>query len=353
MDILIIIATIIVLFILVISTKPKEQFTTIQSSSTSDIQVTVHVRYEYYNMFCRGADAKGVSPKINGIYDFKFNTTVGTVTQDYDKIKDTIPDAVFTAIYDDILSIIPESMHASCKHINAKEIDCHYPDKIFAYADDEYLFVMSHSNYTISTFSFDYPYNYINNTVVTLQSKNPQKVVPLNNKLYLVQTGVQSEYLNSVENCQSANLAYRLSFEIGTLYTNPYINMCLVLNTIFYKKDLSFSINGTKITFDGSPDYVISLFVSQEPYCKGIYTLADIKDSFAGICNSLYKRGKGYKYIIDFAAPYESVPVIYDIAQQKDVQVFNTGSQMISTLSRDRYSSAVNNVVDPTIPSPK
>ena len=124
--------------------------------------------------------------------------------------------------------------------------------------------------------------------------------------------------------------------------------MCLVLNTIFYKKNLSFSINGTKITFDGSPDHVISLFVSQEPLCKGIYTLADIKDSFAGICNSLYKRSKGYKYIIDFAAPYESVPVIYDIAQQKDVQVFNTGSQMISTLNSDRYFSAVDNVVDPT-----
>ena len=348
MDILIIIATIIVLFILVASAKPREHFTTIQSSSTSDIQVTVHVRYEYYNMLCREADAKGSSPKISGVYDFKFNTTVGTVTQDYDKIKDTIPDAVFTTIHDDMLSIIPESMQASCRYITAKDIICAYPDKIFAYADDEYLFVMSHSNYTISTFSFDYPYNYVNNAIVTLQSKNPQKVVPLNNKLYLVQTGIQSDYLNSVKNCQSANLAYRLSFEIGTLYTNPYINMCLVLNTIFYKKDISFSINGTKITFDGSPDYVISLFVSQEPYCKGIYTLADIKDSFAGICNSLYKRGKGYKYTIDFEAPYESVPIIYDIAQKKNIKVFNTGSQMISTLSSDRYLSAVNNVVDPT-----
>lgn len=346
MDILIIIATIIVLFILVASTKPREHFTT---SSTSDsLHVTVHVRYEYYNMFCREPDAKGVSPKITGVYDFKFNTTPETITEDYNKIKDTIPNTVFTAIHDDMLSIIPKSRQATCKYITAKDIDCHYPDKLFTYSDDEYLFVMSHSNYTISTFADEYSYNYINNAIVTLQSKHHQDVVPLNNKLYLVQTGIQSENLNSVADCQSARLAYRLSFEIGTLYTNPYINMCLVLNTIFYKKNLSFSINGTKITFDGSPDFVISLFVSQEPLCKGIYTLADIKDSFAGICNSLYKRGKGYKYIIDFAAPYESVPVIYDIAQQKDVQVFNTGSQMISTLNSDRYFSAVDNVVDPT-----
>lgn len=345
MDILIIIATIIVLFILVASAKPREHFAT---SSSDSLHVTVHVRYEYYNMFCREPDAKGVSPKITGVYDFKFNTTPETITEDYNKIKDTIPDAVFAAIHDDMLSIIPESRQATCKYITAKDIDCHYPDKLFAYSDDEYLFVMSHSNYTISTFADEYSYNYINNATVTLQSKNHQDVVPLNNKLYLVQTGVRSDYLNSVADCQSANLSYRLSFEIGTLYTNPYINMCLVLNTIFYKKNLSFSINGTKITYECSPNEVISIFVSNEPYCKGIYTLADIKDSFANICNSLYKRGKGYKYTIDFSAPYESVPVVYDIAQKKDVQVFNTGSQMINTLSSNRYSSAVNNVVDPT-----
>lgn len=348
MDILIIIASVIVLFIIVASTKPREHFTT---SSSDSLHVTVHVKYEYYNMFCREPDAKGVSPKISGVYDFKFNTTPETITEDYNKIKDTIPDAVFTAIHDDMLSIIPESRQANCEYINAKDINCHTPDKLFAYSDDEYLFVMSHGDYSISTFSDEYSYNYINNATVTLQSKNLQDVVPLNNKLYLVQTGIQSKKLNSVADCQSANLAYRLSFEIGTLYTNPYINMCLVLNTIFYKKDLSFSINDTKITFDGSPDHVISLFVSQEPLCKGIYTLADIKDSFANICNSLYKYGKGYKYIIDFAAPYESIPVVYDIAQKKDVQVFNTGSQMLNTLSTDRYFSTVYNVVDPTLSS--
>lgn len=55
MDILIIIATIIVLFILVASAKSREHFTT---SSSDSLHVTVHVRYEYYNMFCREPDAK-------------------------------------------------------------------------------------------------------------------------------------------------------------------------------------------------------------------------------------------------------------------------------------------------------
>jgi len=108
---------------------------------------------------------------------------------------------------------------------------------------------------------------------------------------YLVQTNVRPEYLNSVENCQSANLAYRLIFELGTLYTNPYINMCLVLNTILYNKNKTFTINGTKITIKSLPGEVVSFFVSEKPLCKGIYSLEDIKDSFVNICNSVYKGG--------------------------------------------------------------
>ena len=348
MDILIIIATIIVLFIIVLSTRPKEQFTTtyLSSSSLKDIQVTVHVRYEYYNMFCREAGAKTVSPNITGVYDFKFNTTVGTITKDYNKIKNTIPDAVFTAIHDDMLSIIPESRQADCKYITAKDIDCHYPDKLFAYADDEYLFVISQDGHKISTFADGYPYNYINNALVTLQSKQHHDVVPLDNELYLIHTNVNYNSLNSIEECQSASLAYRLSFKVGTLYTNPYINMCLILNVIRYA-NLTFTINGSKLKISCEPIQVVPLFVSQKPYCKGIYTIEDVKDSIAGICNSLYKRGSGYIITIDFDAPYESVPVIYDNAQKKDVQVFNTGSQMISTLSNDRYFSAVDQVTDP------
>lgn len=302
--------------------------------SSGKTLITIHVQYSFYFKYCNDIE-KIVNNNIHGIYDFTFTANTNSIAEDYNNVKDTIPSKVFASIQSKIDDI---NSRNDCK-IGQGDINYSYPAKLNVFKNDEYLIIVSNYVNEIETYSYDYPYNYINNSIVTLQSKNPQSIKTTDNILYKMWTRVSNYASDPV--CQNSRISYVWGNTVTHIYTNKYITFALILIAMLRNVDVSLSSLGDcKATFRVKQGNDINFILSKEPYCKGIYLFTDVKDSIANFCKVVNTwNGKGWTYTIDLNAEYQSTPTIYNVASKKDLPVFNTGSNL---LTENRYNHIIN-----------
>ena len=297
--------------------------------------ITIHVQYSFEYKFCRNIN-KYVNEKIGGTYDFKFTANTNSITKEYDNVKNNIPAAVFAHIKSQVDDI---NSKYECK-IEQNDISYYYPSKLHVFKTEQYLIIVGNHHFVeIETYSNDYPYNYINNSTVTLQSKNLQTIRQTNNVLYKIWTHVRD--WASEATCNNSGLSYVLGHTITPVYTNKYVTFCLILIAMLRDDNITLSSLGDcKVTFRFPHSQRAAFMLSEKPYCQGIYTVSDMKNSIVNLCKVINSwSGKGWTYTIDLNAAYQSTPTVYNIASKKTIPVFNTGSNLVSD---ERYNKIVN-----------
>lgn len=305
------------------------------------ITITMHIPYiSYdcvYNLTNSTVDIPHRPFDVKGTFTFTFTANVNSIAGDYNNIKHTIPATIFND--ETVQSQYESARQLGCKDISARKINASYPEKLTIYKDDEYLIVVGYKT-VIETYSYDYSFNYINNSTTTLQSKHFHYVEQTTNELYktVISLYVDGTYVN----CVDKGIQKISTVKIDNLYTNKYINFCLILSNIFNNSNTyiaSFDDCEVTIVNDYKP---VTIFLSKYPYHKGIYTLADIKNSFQNICKSIVTDSNGYKYTIDLNKPYQSTPSFYNIRDKSNFNTFDSGTQLIS--QNDIQSNNISNV---------
>lgn len=298
--------------------------------TTGKVAISFNVNYRFYYKNCAADKINAKESEviknniITGIYRFTLIVDVNKIPDEYKRIKTSIPSTVFNSIQNRVI----EANNTNCK-LTATDFDYDYPSELKVFKNEEYLIIISNTIYDIETYAYDYPYNYINNSIATIQSKHQQNIVPLNNELYKVWTSVADVASDAA--CKKSNLTPVWGSKIGDLYTNKYINLALVLNVLLRNTEVSlYSVNDCSAIFQYKRGAAINILMSQEKYCRGIYQLADVKSSFSNICGAVNTwNGKGWRYIIDFNADYQTTPNVYNIASGKTVYIFNDGNQLV------------------------
>ena len=298
--------------------------------TTGKVLISFNVAYRFYYKNCaadktNATSSEVINKTITGTYRFSFIANVNSIPADYKSIKTSIPATVFNSIQDRVIS----ANSTECE-LSATDFTYDYPSELKVFKNDEYLIIISNTIYDIETYAYDYPYNYINNSIVTIQSKHQQNITPLNNELYKVWTAVAD--VASEAACKKSKLSYVYGSKIGDLYTNKYINLAIVLNILLRNVDVTlYSVNDCSAIFQYKRGSAINILMSQEKYCRGIYQLADVKSAFSNICGAVNTwNGKGWRYIIDFNVEYQSKPNVYNIAAGKTMYIFNGGNQLVS-----------------------
>ena len=243
--------------------------------------------------------------------DFTFSANIDSIAKDYDNIKDTIP--------------------AKLKSQTGEDRTYTYPDKLQVFKNDEYLIVVSKHMTKIITYSYDYPYNYINNSLVTIQSKTFQTIEPRKNLLYKMWAYIPK--YDTEDDCKNSVVSMR-NIKIGYLYTNNYINLCLIISAMCTSdNDVTISSLGDcTVTFESYKGKTLFLMLSTDKLCSGVYTFADIKNNFTNFCKTYnLANGKGWKYTIDLNKPYNPTPTVYSLSESKDITIFDTGSNMFKS----------------------
>ena len=293
------------------------------------ITIIMHIPYRSYdcayNLTNSTVDIPYRPSDVKGTYTFTFTANVDSIARDYNNIKHTIPATIFND--ETVQSQYENARQSGCKNITAKLINASYPEELTIYKDDEYLIVVGYRT-VIETYSYDYSFNYINNSTTTLQSKHFHKVEQTTNELYKTVISLYADDTNVM--CIDKGIQKIITTKIDNLYTNKYINLCLILNNIFNNSNTEI-IKLDDCTVTISNDYKpVTIFLSTYPYHKGIYTLADIKNSFQNICKSIIIDSNGYYYTIDLNAEYQSTPTFYNLRDKSNFNAFDTGTQLIS-----------------------
>ena len=303
------------------------------------VSISFNVAYRFYFKNCAAEKTNAkkseiIDRTITGSYRFTFIADVNKIPDEYKRVKSSIPATVFNSIQDRV----NEANNTDCK-LSATDFAYDYPSELKVFKNEEYLIIISNTIYDIETYSYDYPYNYINNSIVTLQSKHQQNIIPLNNVLYKIWTHVRD--WASEATCNNSGLSYVLGHTITPVYTNKYITFCLILIAMLRNDNITLSSLGDcKVTFRFSRNKEAVFMLSEEPYCQGIYTVSDMKNSIVNLCKVINSwSGKGWTYTIDLNAAYQSTPTVYNIASKKTIPVFNTGSNLVSD---ERYNKIVN-----------
>lgn len=306
------------------------------------ITIIMHIPYRSYdcayNLPNSTVDIPYRPSDVKGTYTFTFTANVDSIARDYNNIKHTIPATIFND--ETVQSQYENARQIGCKDISAKIINASYPEELTIYKDDEYLIVIGYKT-VIETYSYDYSFNYINHSTTTLQSKHFHKVEQTTNELYKTVISLYADG-TSVQ-CLDKGIQKIITTKIDNLYTNEYINFCLILNNIFSNSNTEITaLDDCAVTI--SNDYKpVTILLTRYPYHKGIYTLADIKNSLQNMCKSIITDSNGYKYTIDLNKPYQSTPTFYNIRDKSNFNAFNTGTQLIS--QDDIQSNNESNVV--------
>lgn len=311
------------------------------------VSISFNVAYRFYFKNCAAEKTSATKSEIidrtiTGSYRFTFIADVNKIPDEYKRVKTSIPATVFNSIQDRV----NEANNTDCK-LSATDFAYDYPSELKVFKNEEYLIIISNTIYDIETYSYDYPYNYINNSIATIQSKHQQNIIPLNNVLYKIWTHVRD--WASEATCNNTGLSYVLGHTITPVYTNKYITFCLILIAMLRDANITLSSLGDcKVTFRFPHSKNAVFMLSEEPYCQGIYTVSDMKNSIVNLCKVINSwSGKGWTYTIDLNAAYQSTPTVYNIASKKTIPVFNTGSNLVSD---ERYNRIVNSQ-NPNIPS--
>ena len=293
------------------------------------VSISFNVAYRFYYKNCaaektNAKESEVINRTITGSYRFTFIADVNKIPDEYKRVKTSIPATVFNSIQDRV----NEANNTDCK-LSATDFTYDYPSELKVFKNEEYLIIISNTIYDIETYAYDYPYNYINNSIATIQSKHQQNIIPLNNELYKVWTAVADVASDAA--CKKSKLSYVWGSKIGDLYTNKYINLAIVLNVLLRSTEASlYTVNDCSAIFQYKRGSTINILMSQEKYCRGIYQLADVKSAYENICGAVNTwNGKGWRYIIDFDADYQTKPNVYNIAAGKTVYIFNDGNQLV------------------------
>lgn len=293
------------------------------------VAISFNVAYRFYYKNCaaektNAKESEVINRTITGSYRFTFIADVNKISDEYKRVKTSIPATVFNSIQDRV----NEVNNTDCK-LSATDFTYDYPSELKVFKNEEYLIIISNTIYDIETYAYDYPYNYINNSIATIQSKHQQNIIPLNNELYKVWTAVADDASDAA--CKKSKLSYIYGSKIGDLYTNKYINLAIVLNVLLRSTEASlYAVNDCSAIFQYKRGSTINILMSQEKYCRGIYQLADVKSAYENICGAVNTwNGKGWRYIIDFDADYQTKPNVYNIASGKTVYIFNDGNQLV------------------------
>ena len=283
------------------------------------------------------------TPKdVEGWYKFTFTANLDSIAEDYNRIKDTIKEEVFND--STVQKQYENARLQGCDNITKDLIIPYYPKNLNVYKNDEYLIVTGTYNTNIEVYSYDYPYIYFNKSLATLHSKHFHPVKYITNELYKGIIRFEKDY-ETEEGCKYNKKFRTLEIKnLGKLYTNKYINFVLILNNIYTNGGVesneyieSIGDCSLKIHIDYSAPGVnylcckLGILLSRNKYCKGVYTLADFKDSKDTFCTAVYKNQNSLIYTIDLNQPYEKPS--FTNGDGEKYSVFDSGSQVFSERS--------------------
>ena len=200
------------------------------------------------------------------------------------------------------------------------------PENLTILHTDEYLLVYTDRFAGIKIMSYDYPYNYINNTIACISSKHEHDVKPIDNYLYLFELNIDK---SNYETCINKGLTKKQLYPVSQLYNNNYINLCII--TIAFLNNQYISGIGYNFVQPNLEDCSFKLrkqfyknyyfmVITEKPFCKGIHCFADIKDDVTNMCNGLFNLSSYHFYqIIELNKPYEPSLIYYfDAATNKE-----------------------------------
>ena len=291
---------------------------------TGKVSIIIDVNWYFTN--CKHGNDETYYDIRNGTYKYTFIANINTIEKEYSKVKSNIAEIAFN----NVKFQLNNATSAGC-NLTKDNLTYEYPDYLKVYKNDEYLIISASGLRLIETYSYDYPYNYINNSVATIQSKHLQTIQTIPNELYEISFDFKKR--KDPSNCTSSNSVIDMKVtKIGNLYTNKYINFGVIINTLMNNLGIEIlSLNDCSIFIRYYPKKTnVHLLLSKEKYCQGIYTFEDIKNSTSQMCIAMQVwSGKGYKYTINLNKPYQSVPTFTDVTYKSSFNTFHEGDQLI------------------------
>lgn len=277
-----------------------------------------------------------VRPIINtGSYELIFISPIANAVSTYTSLQSTIRDQIFNLI-GNIINDDIRSKH-NIENMNdilysASDLEINFPTLYIQYTDDCLLAYISNLNseHTLSIYSTDYKYNYINEDKVCISFKQKQELTQTNNELFLKQFEIRGRGGDECESTIQMETDVNPIF-ISKLYTNDYINFAIILYVLlkmmFYRTNFRINVNLSNLTIeyitDNGETFKLPLFITSTSYRKGIYTLSDFKNGFLELC----KINREYvKFIINLKEGHDSTINVRD--KNRTLQIFNTGNSL-------------------------
>ena len=310
--------------------------------NTNEVLVVVNVKWTFWGKTCNDVFTSYQKNEDyhTGIIPMSFVCTIDNIESAYNNFKQTIPAKVFEHIHNDIDAAY--GFTGNCV-IEEKDLEIKYPNNIKCIYNNDYLIVFTNKNSNIEIYSKEYKYNYLNNSNVTFAGKNELTLNTIDNNLYAISFGVeygedipvykqykmtQNEWINECKN--SAKVSYKNAFKVSQLYDNKYLNFAIILYAAIHFFDGEITVNNLSIKIDSTSISHMDLLITDKPYCKGIYTYNDLKDSVKDLCPLVKTFKQIYKIAltIDLDKNYNNI-ITYNTAD-KTINLFTTGNPIVN-----------------------
>lgn len=318
--------------------------------NTNEVLVVVNVKWTFWGKTCNDVHTSYQKNEDShtGIIPMSFICTIDNIESVYNNFKQTIPAKVFEHIHNDIDAAY--GFTGNCV-IEEKDLEINYPKNIKCIYNNDYLIVFTNKNNNIEIYSKEYKYNYLNNSNVTFASKNELTLNTIDNNLYAISFGVdygedipvykqykmkQNEWINECKN--SAKISYKNAFKISQLYDNKYLNFAIILYAAIHFFDGEITVNNLSIKIDSTSISHMDLLITDKPYCKGIYTYNDLKDSVKDLCPLVKTFKQIYKIVltIDLDKNYNNI-ITYNTTD-KTINLFTSGNPIINLPEHNNIS---------------
>ncbi|MBR2022878.1 MAG: hypothetical protein IJ997_04220 [Mycoplasmataceae bacterium] len=319
--------------------------------NTNEILFIVNVKWTFWGKSCNDVYTSYQKNEDyhTGIIPMSFVCTLDNIESAYNNFKQTIPTKVFEQIHNDIDTAY--GFTGDCV-IKEEDIKIDYPNWIKGIYNDNYLIVFTNKTSNIEIYSKEYKYNYLNNSNVTFASKSELTLNTINNNLYAISFGVeygkdipvyqqykmtQNEWINECKN--TAEVSYKNIYKISQLYDNKYLNFAIILYAVLHFFDGEITVNNLSIKIDSTSVSHMDMLITDKPYCKGIYTYNDLKDSVKDLCPLVKTFKQIYKIVltIDLNENYNNI-ITYKTTD-KDINLFTSGNPIINLPEYKNISS--------------
>lgn len=308
----------------------------------NEVLIIVNVRWVFYGKTCGEKYIHIFDEKYHeGIIPLSFICTIDNIENTYNNFKGTIKSKIFNEIQDGI----NKAYNFDICPMEEKDFEIHCPNFIKCVYNNDYLITYTNRTGMIEVYSKNYKYNYLNNSCVTIASTNKIDLNTIDNNLYAISFGIEygndipvykqyrmtkNEWISECNN--TAELSYKNIFKVSQLYENKYINFAIILYAILYFFGDNININDFTININNTSLSQMDLLITDKPYCKGIYTYNDFKNSIKSLCSLIttFSQINNIILTIDINKNYESTITYYNTNTKKNINMFTEGDPMVN-----------------------